>query len=964
MAPDRTNLRPTETPTPLHAHPSYGAANGTKGGPAGGETNADWREQLRDRVKEIRARRLADANDSGDLDEAARWRRRADALASELKGSPTAELEAPIAASGTLPTDPVVVVANPSDPPRADQVPMAAPPELEAPTPESEIIDLVDALIDGGMEDGFSDRSPDSVDALGPVPNAMAHIHQPDAEPIRAEADGVEPVSDAHGLQSTPQPPAEVDVDGSERPNTHGNLGDLDLGDLREAGSIIGIGSDAAATTRGSSTLLRPLDLMADEPTPRIGTSPIEMASPDVHRSELAASLDDTPLLDISTPLADPVPFREEAPPEIEDLLSLDDVLEPLPTLFDTSTDRVTRRNEDTGSDTETATHATDPLVYDVDGSLDTDLETSPDLNEAAIVDEAAVLEAEPPDPEGTASTAADQAAPANDPMTHKGDASWGDADTGFGGNIADLPAWARPHATPRTRLDTGLSSLPYQERPITRPPESSTDDGSRGPLLPTARTAAAVSAEKTSERGPLDGLEQGEPVDLAQPSSTQTVPLPTTTASNPAIGETPLPASHRPAALEATASPEADNVAFDAFDAVMAPAVAGTLLDPASDLGDHSFRAIEELARATVAAQPAELVEMAELDTSAAQQPETTSAGLETSLQPTPEETAPSTGSAPAESPGSAIDDRLGELAEYSPDAEDTHLIGEFVGRTRMPRATKPAPSTDDGHSRSLSAAQQLLEEAGRSFGVGDEIEPSMYLSDAAPAEPTAQPLSAPRTPTESSTPPPATEELVSRQSVDLPSVPEDRGERERPSVTPSPPDAIMGLDDPEGYESAPWGLGDPTDSDAERVGDPHGDLLDPSAPVSDRVFSVLCDSLVLAAIGLLLMFAAANAAGTGAGQVVANAPVPFAVAWVLFGLVYGVMFVGTTGQTLGKMAMNVRVIGSDRFRVGYGQAAIRALGYTAAALPLGLGLLPALRDPQHRGLHDRLSGTRVVKA
>ena len=75
MAPDRTNLRPTETPTPLHAHPSYGAANGTKGGPAGGETNADWREQLRDRVKEIRARRLADANDSGDLDEAARWRR-------------------------------------------------------------------------------------------------------------------------------------------------------------------------------------------------------------------------------------------------------------------------------------------------------------------------------------------------------------------------------------------------------------------------------------------------------------------------------------------------------------------------------------------------------------------------------------------------------------------------------------------------------------------------------------------------------------------------------------------------------------------------------------------------------------------------------------------------------------------------------------------------------------------------
>jgi uncharacterized RDD family membrane protein YckC len=32
--------------------------------------------------------------------------------------------------------------------------------------------------------------------------------------------------------------------------------------------------------------------------------------------------------------------------------------------------------------------------------------------------------------------------------------------------------------------------------------------------------------------------------------------------------------------------------------------------------------------------------------------------------------------------------------------------------------------------------------------------------------------------------------------------------------------------------------------------------------------------------------------------------------------------------------------------------------------AIPVGLGLLPALFDRQHRGLHDRFAGTRVVRA
>lgn len=138
----------------------------------------------------------------------------------------------------------------------------------------------------------------------------------------------------------------------------------------------------------------------------------------------------------------------------------------------------------------------------------------------------------------------------------------------------------------------------------------------------------------------------------------------------------------------------------------------------------------------------------------------------------------------------------------------------------------------------------------------------------------------------------------------------------------------------------------------------------LDPSAPMSDRVFSTLADALVVVVMGLALGLAGASAAGTGMLSFVQAAPIPFAGTWLIFAFVYSVFFVGTCGQTLGKMAMRVRVIGADRFQVGYVKATRRALLYTLTALPAGVGLLPALNDPEHRAMHDRLSGTRVVKA
>lgn len=90
-----------------------------------------------------------------------------------------------------------------------------------------------------------------------------------------------------------------------------------------------------------------------------------------------------------------------------------------------------------------------------------------------------------------------------------------------------------------------------------------------------------------------------------------------------------------------------------------------------------------------------------------------------------------------------------------------------------------------------------------------------------------------------------------------------------------------------------------------------------------------------------------------------------------------YEVFLVARGGQTLGKMAMSTRVV--DRATgspPGAGQAAARWLVLVAGSLvalalpsfePVAVGyalivVLPVLRPPLHRGLHDLAAGTIVT--
>jgi uncharacterized RDD family membrane protein YckC len=69
--------------------------------------------------------------------------------------------------------------------------------------------------------------------------------------------------------------------------------------------------------------------------------------------------------------------------------------------------------------------------------------------------------------------------------------------------------------------------------------------------------------------------------------------------------------------------------------------------------------------------------------------------------------------------------------------------------------------------------------------------------------------------------------------------------------------------------------------------------------------------------------------------------------------------------GQTLGKMAAGIKVVtaGADA-PLDLGHSILRTLVWVVLAVPAGLGFLTALFGHEHRGLHDRFAGTRVVRA
>jgi len=85
--------------------------------------------------------------------------------------------------------------------------------------------------------------------------------------------------------------------------------------------------------------------------------------------------------------------------------------------------------------------------------------------------------------------------------------------------------------------------------------------------------------------------------------------------------------------------------------------------------------------------------------------------------------------------------------------------------------------------------------------------------------------------------------------------------------------------------------------------------------------------------------------------------------VAVFLLNMIYFTFFLGTRGQTPGKMLCGLKVIRLDGSPVSYGQAAVRTLGYYLNHFTLCIGFLWVAIDPRKQGFHDKIAGTYEIR-
>lgn len=142
--------------------------------------------------------------------------------------------------------------------------------------------------------------------------------------------------------------------------------------------------------------------------------------------------------------------------------------------------------------------------------------------------------------------------------------------------------------------------------------------------------------------------------------------------------------------------------------------------------------------------------------------------------------------------------------------------------------------------------------------------------------------------------------------------------------------------------------------------------------APPGRRLLATLIDLTLIVAIDAAVLYFTLRSAGLDMtlGDFILLPLAPIVAFLVLLNGGYVVMFTAATGQTIGKMAAGIRVVGpahgdAPHDRVTFGRAVLRTAAYFASLLPAGLGFIPAFIGPRdHRALHDRLADTRVVRA
>jgi uncharacterized RDD family membrane protein YckC len=125
----------------------------------------------------------------------------------------------------------------------------------------------------------------------------------------------------------------------------------------------------------------------------------------------------------------------------------------------------------------------------------------------------------------------------------------------------------------------------------------------------------------------------------------------------------------------------------------------------------------------------------------------------------------------------------------------------------------------------------------------------------------------------------------------------------------------------------------------------------------------AAVLDLVLLGAVDLAVVYFTLRMASLTMGEWRLLPPLPLILFLLLLKAAYYFAFTAIGGQTIGKMAMHIRVVSEEGGRVIAPALAFRrTLAAATALLTLGGTFIPALVGRDRRAVHDRVAHTRVV--
>ena len=137
----------------------------------------------------------------------------------------------------------------------------------------------------------------------------------------------------------------------------------------------------------------------------------------------------------------------------------------------------------------------------------------------------------------------------------------------------------------------------------------------------------------------------------------------------------------------------------------------------------------------------------------------------------------------------------------------------------------------------------------------------------------------------------------------------------------------------------------------------------VDSTGSLQGRLLAGLLDLSLLCGIDAAVLHFTTKLVGLPLAASVIRLPLaPLAAFLIVFDVGYVVALTAVGGQTIGKMALGLRVEGSNGDPVAPLRALIRTAAYAISVVPLGVGFVSIfLRSG--RTLHDLVADTRVVR-